>query len=243
MDELTDAERINRLEQYFPRVRLDAKLVLKFLINRDYVQTNRWTKATVLYQIGLLKISEFKLDLTAQLFNPDPLIREVSAWALFQIDPKQYEEDSLRLGNEAKKRLDAAILRGTESRLMIFEKVLFYKSIKLFEGTPGVGLAQLADISDEELIKAGESLAVDEKLTNYFYIVYAGHIEYFYRGQQSGSFTRGEFVGEMMSGGGYANANILVAKEDAILLKFPKDPFYELLSGSVKLTDKVLESI
>jgi AAA family ATP:ADP antiporter len=243
MDELTDAERINRLEMYFPRVKLDAKLVLKFLINRDYVQTNRWTKATVLYQIGLLKISEFKLDLVAQLFNPDPLIREVSAWALFQIDPNQYDEDSRRLGEEAKRRLDAAVLRGTESRLMIFEKVLFFKSIKLFEGTPGVGLAQLADISDEELIKAGGSLSVDEKLTSYFYVVYAGQVEYYYRGQLSGSFTRGEFVGEMLSGGGFANSNVLVAKEDTILLRFAKDPFYELLSGAVKLADKVLESI
>jgi AAA family ATP:ADP antiporter len=119
---------------------------LKFLINRDFVQTNRWTKATVLYQIGLMKISEFRLDLVAQLFNPDKLIQEVSAWALHQIDPKQYEVDSRRLGEETKKNFDAAVLRGADSRLMSFEKVLFYKAIRIFEGTPGVGLSYLADI-------------------------------------------------------------------------------------------------
>ena len=61
-------------------------MVLKFLINRDFTQSNRWTKACVLFQIGILKIADFKLDLIAQLFNPDTLIREVSAWALYQID-------------------------------------------------------------------------------------------------------------------------------------------------------------
>jgi AAA family ATP:ADP antiporter len=243
MDELTDAERINRLEMYYPRVKLDAKLVLKFLINRDFVQTNRWTKATVLYQIGLMKISEFRLDLVAQIFNPDKLIQEVSAWALHQIDPQQYEIDSRRLGEETKKNLDAAVLRGTGSRLMKFEKVLFYKAIRIFEGTPGVGLSYLADISDEELVPKGSSLSVDEKLTTYFYIVYAGQIEYYFRGRQTGSFERGEFVGEMLGGAGFGNSNVLVAKEDTILLRFPKDPFYELLAGTVKLADKVLESI
>jgi CRP-like cAMP-binding protein len=86
-------------------------------------------------------------------------------------------------------------------------------------------------------------LSVDEKLTTYFYIVYAGQIEYFYRGRQAGSFERGEFVGEMLGGAGFGNANVLVAKEDTVLLRFPKDPFYELLAGTVKLADKVLESI
>jgi CRP-like cAMP-binding protein len=50
-------------------------------------------------------------------------------------------------------------------------------------------------------------------------------------------------VGEMLAPGGFANANVLVAKEDSLLLRFSKDMFYELLAGSVKLTDKVLESI
>jgi len=243
LDELTDLERIKRLEVYYPRVKLDAKLVLKFLINREFTQTNRWTKATVLYQIGILKVGEFKLDLIAQMFNPDRLVREVSAWALHQIDPAQYEKDSRRLGEQTKKDLDAAVLRGEGSRLMIFEKVLFFRSIALFEGTPGIGLSYLADISDEEFIKAGESLAVDEKLNNSFYVVYAGRVEYFNKGKLSATYARGQFIGEMTTGGGFANSNVLVAKEDAILLRFNKDLFYELLSGTVKLADKVLESI
>ncbi len=47
----------------------------------------------------------------------------------------------------------------------------------------------------------------------------------------------------MLAPSGFANANMLVAKEDSLLLRFNKDLFYELLAGRVKLTDKVLESI
>jgi ATP:ADP antiporter, AAA family len=243
LDELTDAERVSRLEAFYPRVKLDSKLVLKFLINRDFTQTNRWTKATVLYQIGILKIGDFKLDLISHMFNPDKLIREVSGWSLYQISPEAYQTHSARLGDVVKKELDSSILTGQQSRLMKFEKVLFFKSIKLFEGTPGVSLSYLADFSDEERVVANASVSLDEKLNNHFYIVYSGSLEYYHKGKLEGSYSSGEFVGEMLAPGGFANANVLVAKEDTLLLKFSKDLFYELLAGSVKLTDKVLESI
>ncbi|HET9131187.1 MAG TPA: cyclic nucleotide-binding domain-containing protein, partial [Terriglobia bacterium] len=243
LDELTDTERISRLEAFYPRVKLDSKLVLKFLINRDFTQTNRWSKATVIYQIGILKINEFKLDLISHMFNPDKLIREVSGWALYQISAEAYQSNSARLGDVAKKELDASILAGQQSRLMKFEKVLFFKSIKLFEGTSGISLSYLSDFSDEERIKANSSLSLDEKLNNHFYVLYSGKLEYYCKGRMVAEYDSGQFVGEMLAPGGFANANVLVAKEDSLLLKFSKDLFYELLAGSVKLTDRVLESI
>lgn len=243
LDELTDAERINRLEAFFPRVKLDGKLVLKFLINRDFTQTNRWTKATVIYQIGILRITDFKLDLISHMFNPDKLIREVSGWALYQISPEAYQSHSVRLGDTVKRELDSSILAGQQSRLMKFEKVLFFKSIKLFEGTPGVALSYLADFAEEEHIKSNASLPLDEKLNNNFYVVYSGVLEFYCKGRIQGEYQSGQFVGEMLAPSGFANANVLVAKEDSLLLRFSKDLFYELLAGNVKLTDKVLESI
>jgi ATP:ADP antiporter, AAA family len=243
LDELTDQERINRLEAFYPRVKLDSKLVLKFLINRDFTQSNRWSKSTVLYQIGVIKIPDFQLDLIAQMFNPDRLIREVSAWALYQISPGQYQINSIRLGETIKRELDETILASNQSRLMVFEKVLFFKSIGMFEGTPGISLSHLADISEEERIKANSSLSVDEKLNNHFYIVYSGKVEYYSKGRFVAEYGKGQFVGEMLSSPGFANSNVLVAKDDTLLLEFNKDLFYELLADNVRLTDRVLETI
>ncbi len=55
-------------------------------------------------------MNDFKLDLIAQLFNPDRLIREVSAWALYQHSPEVYDENTKRLGEVSKKELDALII-------------------------------------------------------------------------------------------------------------------------------------
>ena len=121
-----DEERVRRLDDFFPRVRLDSKLVLKFIINRDFSQSNRWTKACVLYQIGILKIEDFKLDLIAQLFNPDPLLCEVSAWALYQINKNLYIQNSKRLPDKVKYSLDEMMDTAWQWELkMKNEPVLF----------------------------------------------------------------------------------------------------------------------
>jgi ATP:ADP antiporter, AAA family len=244
LDDITITEKINRLQAFYPRVELDSRLVLKFLINRDFTQVNRWTKACVVHQVGALKISEFTLDLIAQLFNPDRLIREVAAWALYQIDPASYRSNVDRLEVEIKKSLDRTVLdQGTNSSLMVFEKVIFYQSISVFEGIPGITLSYLSDISEEIRLHEQQTLSIDEKFNNYFYIIYYGSVQYFVKGNHEMDFSKGQFIGEMLSSPGFANTNLIVALEETILLKLNKDLFYELVSDNVRLADKVLEYI
>ncbi len=244
LDDLSISERINRLETFHPRVSLDEKLVLKFLINRDFTQSNRWTKATVIHQIGVLRIADFKLDLIAQLFNTDPLIRQVAAWSLHQIDPKEYEINTRRLGEDAKDDLDAVVFQHErQTRQLIYDKVMFFKSIKFFDGIPGLLLSNLADISTESKLSQSASLVIDGKVNNNFHIVYRGKLEFYEKGKSTGVYGPGQFIGEMVSSPGYVNTHVLIALEETVLLSINKDQFYELLSDNVKLADRVLEYI
>jgi hypothetical protein len=241
LDDLTDAERTNRLEDFYPRIKLDSELVLKFMINRDFAQSNRWTKACVLFQIGIRKIEDFKLDLIAQLFNPDWLIREVSAWALFQINSTAYEQNTKRLGDAVKRELDALIIQT--KRMTRFEKVLFFQRIPFFEKAPGINLSYLADISEEIHLKKEDSLSLDEKLNNSFYIIVSGSVDFFQKGKFICEFKEGQFIGEMLALPNFVNTNLVIARSNVVIQKFNKDQFYELLSDNVKLADKVLEFI
>ncbi|HTE29453.1 MAG TPA: cyclic nucleotide-binding domain-containing protein, partial [Chryseolinea sp.] len=241
LDDLSDPERIYQLQEYYPRVKLDEKLVLKFLINRDFAQSNRWTKACVLYQIGLQRITDFKLDLIAQLFNPDLLIREVSAWALYQHSAEGYQENALRLGESIKKDLDALIIR--KRKMSRFEMVLFFQRLNFFENVPGITLSHLSDISEEIRMRAKDSLTLDEKLNNNFYLIVSGYVDFFQRGEHVSVFGPDQFIGEMLGLPNFMNTNIVISQSDAVIIKFNKDQFYELLSDNVKLADKVLEYI
>lgn len=240
LDDLTDTERINRLDNFFPRVKLDSKLVLKFIINRDFTQSNRWTKACVIFQIGIQRIQDFKLDLIAQLFNPDAFIMEVSAWALFQMNPDEYHKNVRRLGDQ-RRELDDLIIHS--KKMTRFEKVLFFQKISVFENIPGITLSYLADISEEIRMSTGETLVLDEKSNACFYVIVAGTIQFYQRGQLVSEFTQGQFVGEMLGLPNFVNTNILIAQSDIVILKLSKDQFYELLSDNVRLADKIIEFI
>ena len=244
LDDVSNSEKISRLELFYPRVPLDEKLVLKFLINRDFTQSNRWTKACVLHQIGILKIDDFTLDLIAQLFNPDQLIRETSAWALYQIDPKLYDTHSTRLGDDIKRSLDAAILgRGNEKAILLYDKVLFLQRIKLFEGLAGLTLSYVADMSKNVFMTRAQIIPIDVYQSKNFLIVYEGEIQYLESGRHVADFLEGQFLGEQLVESGRMNANAIISKNETILLKFHKDEFYELLSDQVKLADRILEYI
>jgi len=244
LDDVSYSEKIKRLELFYPRVRLDEKLVLKFLINRDFTQSNRWTKACALHQIGVERIEDFTLDLIAQLFNPDQLVRETAAWALLQINPELYHSNSTRLGEEIKKSLDAAILdRGGHTAILIYDKVLFLQKIQLFEGLAGITLSYVADMSRNVFLNKDEVLALNDDLNNDFLLVYKGSIQQVELSQGVISFQTGEFLGEQLTDAGKESPNTIIAREETILLKFNKDEFYELLSDQVKLADKILEYI
>lgn len=241
LDDLSDTERINRLDNFFPRVKLDSKLVLKFIINRDFTQSNRWTKACVIFQIGIQRIEDFKLDLIAQLFNPDVLIKEVSAWALYQINQNEYQKNVRRLGDSQRRELDDLIIHS--KKMTRFEKVLFFQKISVFEEIPGVTLSYMADISEEIRMAETETLVLDEKSNNHFYILVGGTIDFYQRGQFASQFTQGQFIGEMLGLPNFVNTNVLISQSDAVILKLNKDQFYELLSDNVRLADKIMEFI
>ena len=241
LDDLTDTERINRLDNFFPRVKLDSKLVLKFIINRDFTQSNRWTKACVIFQIGIQRIEDFKLDLIAQLFNPDPFINEVSAWALYQMNPEEYHKNVRRLGDYMRRMLDDLIIHS--KKMSRFEKVLFFQKITVFENIPGITLSYLADISEEMRMSTGGTLVLDERSNSSFYVLVTGMIDFYQRGQLVSKFTEGQFIGEMLALPNFVNTNVLIAQSDAVILKLNKDQFYELLSDNVMLADKIIEFI
>lgn len=241
LDDLTDTERINRLDNFYPRVRLDSKLVLKFIINRDFTQSNRWTKGCVLFLIGMQRIEDFKLDLIAQLFNPDPFIKEASAWALYQINPSEYHRNVRRLGDYQRRELDDLILHS--KKMTRFEKVLFFQKVTVFDDIPGIILSHLADISEEIRLRTDATLVLDEKSNSHFYVLVSGTIDFFQRGQHVSQFSQGQFIGEMLGLPNFVNTNLLIARSDAVILKLNKDQFYELLSDNVQLADKIIEFI
>ncbi|MFN5170770.1 MAG: HEAT repeat domain-containing protein [Cyclobacteriaceae bacterium] len=243
LDDLSNGEKVNRLDVFYPRVPLDDQLALKFILNRDFSQANRWTKACVLQRIGELKLIAFKLDLIAQLFNQDVLIRQQAAWALHEIDGTEYRENRSRLPYEVARRLDEVILSGDTRRKRLYEEIVFLEGLPAFTDIPGINLSYVAEMGAQVSLEPGNTLALDDKANQFFYLVMGGVLQVYRQGRYVKDIAEGAFVGEALSIAGTHRAHLLVAKERADLLQLDKERFYELLAGNMKLADQFLEYI
>ncbi len=239
LDDLSFVEKARRLEVFYPRENLGNKMVLKFLLNRDFSQTNRWTKTCILYQIGLLEIREFYFDLIANMFNPDPLIREMATWSLNKIDPEACKENMKRLGVNERKELERLIKSPNEKSILRFDKVLFLREIDIFKDIFGLVLADLIDITQEILLNEGQFLDMEDLYRNNFFIVFSGSVNVLVDNKIIGKINKGEFIGEI----GYSKSNSVIATKKTVLLKMSKDSFYELLSDNIKLAEKMVEFV
>jgi AAA family ATP:ADP antiporter len=244
LDDISDTEKINKLQVFYPRAKLSTQLSLKFLINRDFSQSNRWTKSCAIYQIGRLKIAEFKYDLIANLFNPDMMVKQMAAWGLYNIDPELYFEHITRLPALTKSELDSKILNrdlAIEHGDLVFEKVRFLQSMDVFNSITGLILSYVGDDMPTKLLSEGETLNLAGDMSQYFIIIRSGQANLYNNGELQRTLGVKKFVGEQIENQDDNSSNLIVAVEDTNLLLINKDRYYELLSDNLLFAQSVIK--
>ncbi|MBI1849861.1 MAG: hypothetical protein HYR85_05905 [Planctomycetes bacterium] len=98
LDDLTPQERLSRLSVEFPQRRLGAQERLREIVSGSSAGSSPWTRACALDAIGISRRSELNPVLVSALGDPELIVRETAAWALFQCGPALYRQhcESLR---------------------------------------------------------------------------------------------------------------------------------------------------
>lgn len=246
LDDLDLEERIQALQQTFPRPQYALKELLIQLLNRDFNLVNRWTKAVALYTFSQLEDADAREDIVAQLFNPDLLIAEVAALTLFKLSPAHYHRLARRLDEEIAEHLTALITQTGQSNIdrreLKIEKVLFIMSCKRFDGIKGLVLAELADMSEEIVFEEGITLVKDVQKANLpIFIIETGEVQGLNKQNEITLIAKDKEVlgvdwGEDMEMP-YCSVRTL---SDASIYVVNRSDFFELLSRSGDLTKEII---
>jgi hypothetical protein len=151
LDDIPAAEEVSIYQAYFPRETLSSTEVLLHILNREYNSINRWTKACAIYSLALTPHIHVTYELVAHIFNPDQLLRETAAWAIYRLDHALYESSGKRLKSSVKKDLDSTLVQPlvlpqeSEMTGMMFQQILFLKKTPLLSHLPSQVLSDLAD--------------------------------------------------------------------------------------------------
>ncbi|MBC6399831.1 MAG: HEAT repeat domain-containing protein [Ekhidna sp.] len=246
MDDLKINDRLAKLQNNYPPEDFDSyEDLLLQIINRDYNRINRYTKALAMFRFSELS-THITADLIANLFNPDPLLRQTAAFAIYKIEKEAYHNHTKRLKPTIKKALDKAILppifRAKEERfhqkLLLIERVIILRKIELFKRIPGEVITYMAEVIEEVNVKLGDIIIKEgKKGSEPFYIVLDGVVN-IYEGSHK--------VGEREENGVFGEKILLetekfeftaLAGSECTLLYIKKEELLNLMSGHTEILE------
>jgi AAA family ATP:ADP antiporter len=220
------------------------------LINKDVSVINRWTRTSTIHYIGQKKIAEeFEMELIANLFNPDELVKEISAWSMQKYDKQFVDEHLNRLERREKIHLEnlltgQAFGKSSELKaLMKFEIVHFLIEKTLLGELPSYILTSIADFIGEVYVEGKTLIQPSEWHNDCFYIIYDGLLEVKSKnGEIVDQFETGDFIGEQINIDLLDEGISLGVERDTLLLKIEKNNFLDLITNEYEVTIKLLDS-
>jgi AAA family ATP:ADP antiporter len=109
LEDNTINDKVKQLEPYYPIADYSMEGLIRQIINRNYNYTNRWTKACAIMAILKLEAPSISMDVIANLFNQDRLLRQCAAWVIYNLDEDKYHECTNRIDENLKRDLDESI--------------------------------------------------------------------------------------------------------------------------------------
>jgi ATP:ADP antiporter, AAA family len=250
LDDIQDIDRIRRLQMFYPLMETTEDELLRQIITRGYNQINRWTKVSAIRYIGENKISgKYDMELISNLFNPDMLIKEISAWSMREIDSQFFIEHNERLESSERNHLRNLLL-GQHfeyvSQLrphMKTEIVSFMKKKTLLAGLPSYILASIVDFIEDVYLEGNTVVTPSDWSNESFYLLFHGSMTVIdLNGELMDHFTEGDFLGEQINIDLLEESVSFNIDEDTALLKIEKNKFFDLITNEYEVTLKLLDS-
>jgi len=250
LDDISDFDRIRRLQMFYPSLEMKVDETLRQVINKDFNQMNRWTKVSAIKYIGQKQVRDkYDMELIANLFNPDYLIKEIAAWAIYELDPEMYEEHVSRLELNEKNYLNNLQLGqqfeyASELRPhMKAEIVAFLKHQTLLGELPSYILASIVDFVENIYLEGKTVITPSDWSNDNFFIIYHGELDVIdSNGLVMDHFVQGDFLGEQINVDLMEEGAVFSIHEDTALLMVEKNKFFDLITNEYEVTLKLLDS-
>ncbi|MDX1903097.1 MAG: cyclic nucleotide-binding domain-containing protein, partial [Thermonemataceae bacterium] len=212
--------------------------------------TNRWTRACAIYALGFEKDLDSYDELIANLFHPDPLLHETSAWAIYKHNPAIYKKIEERLPKDNIRNIEKAIEKvflQTELALMPLriEKTMFLKDIDFLQEVPSDIVSELVELVEEKNYAAGTTIISqgDVYCEIPISVVARGRVEVLKDGQMTDAFNQREIFGHLYLGDNQMFDYTLIAKEDTLIYEIDKDLFYGMIQKNHEFARAFIEAV
>jgi len=245
LDDIETHEKLTKLQHFYPRQSYDEATTYNFLLNRDYNNINRWTKACTLYALKYNMQPEVTSSIIAQMFNPDSLLSELAASIIIKDNRNVYDSISERL--VLQNRGFAVIMDKLENNLPLkFDMCRFFADGDSFSFLGGLHISQIIDKSELVELNKGEELLITDDQFAYYVVANNPIVSTKDAHQTGGQGTESEFgihelIGNMFSAEGFELQKI-IAQDEVKLLKLNLNDIFDVLTNYKYLSNRLINT-
>jgi len=250
LEDLPPEEKIERLQEFFPRERFNSVEVLKHLISRDYSYTNRWTRACAIYALGFEENLDSFDELVANLFHPDPLLHETSAWAIYRHQPSVYEKIQDRLPIENVRNIEIILEKAfSKERQYLMplriEKTMFLKDIDFMQNVPSDIVSEIVELIDERYYAQTTTIIQEGQDSSHIpiCIVADGRVDALKNGLIVDAYNMREIFGHLNLGDEDYVSQTLIAQEGTNVYEIDKDLFYAMVQKNHEFARAFIDAV
>ena len=227
LDDIDTNEKLIKLQHFYPRQSYDEATTYNFLLNRDFNNINRWTKACTLYALQFNLQEDVKKSIVAQMFNPDVLLSELAASILYKEDKSIFNNITARLllkDNNFK----TVVERIEKDQPTKFKICQYLAQNEIFGFLSGLHISQIVD--KVELLELTSSNEISIRNELYAYLVVEGNPGIVLKDGTITSFNEHAVLGNMFSSYNFKFEK-LIAKEYTKLFKLTLNDVFDVLTN------------
>lgn len=238
LDDIDTNEKLTKLQHFYPRQSYDEATTYNFLLNRDYNNINRWTKACTLFALKFNNQPDVNKSIVAQMFNPDNLLAELAASIIIKEDKKSFDSITERL---VSKNHDFKItLEQLEKEIPLkFDICRFFAEGDSFNFMIGLHISQIIDNAELIELKEGEEFSIIDEQFAYYVL----------EGQPTVNSEEGDdsdFIEHELFGNMFSDDNLLLKsinpKKDVKLLKMALNDIFDVLTNYKSFSKRLIDT-
>lgn len=238
LDDIDTKEKLSKLQHFYPRQTYKEATTYNFLLNRDYNNTNRWTKACTLYALKYNMQEEVSKSIIAQMFNPDNLLSELAASILIKEDKAAFDSITERLILQNSK-FKIILERLKTERPIKFEMCQFFTEGEIFKTLPGLLTSQIIDKAELIELSTGEELIISDE--QFAYYVLSDEPTVTTENGNKSSFQTHELIGNMFTDN-KTRLKKIISNGDTKLFKVSLNDIFDVLTNYKNLSDRLINT-
>jgi HEAT repeat protein len=247
-DDTSVPEKLQNLQLFYPRESYTPIQTINYILNRDYNEINRWTRACAIHVAAFLPEFRISRGLIAHVFNPDKLLQETAAWVIWRKNRTIYDAVVDRLRDVERKYLHSTLEENqlgdglNDGAFLEIERVLFLKSLPGFKDIDGIQLAELAGYMSTIELDAGSGHDLAEGDCPVL-IVAHGAVRLDLVDSTPAFLQKGDVYGDVFQEDPVIPVRRVEATERAIIFRINSADFYLVMVNNPELMEGMIRNI